>query len=99
MSQAASYAKAYEGSALILKQPYAHGDNGTASLYSSKGGRRLRKRGASKRRSKGGRPITQKRIRRSCQSECRKLSRKYKNSDCSVCIRECIHGANAKHNV
>lgn len=78
MSQSALFNSAYNGDLTILTKPYAHGDNGTASWYSSKGG--SSKGGSSKGGSyKGGmrnrrlshrRSVTQKNFRR-CRTTCK----------------------------
>lgn len=50
MSQSANYSSAYSEGANIIPKPYAHGENGTASWYSSKGGSKSSKGGSKKTR-------------------------------------------------
>jgi hypothetical protein len=52
MSQSANYSSAYSEGTNIIPKPYAHGENGTASWYSSKGGSKSSKGGSKS--SKGG---------------------------------------------
>ena len=68
MSQSALFNSAYNGDLTILTKPYAHGDNGTASWYSSKGG--SYKGGMRNRRLSHRRSVTQKNFRR-CRTTCK----------------------------
>jgi hypothetical protein len=73
MSQSALFNSAYNGDLTILTKPYAHGDNGTASWYSSKGGSSKNgsyKGGMRNRRLSHRRSVTQKNFRR-CRTTCK----------------------------
>ena len=96
MSQSALFNSAYNGDLTILTKPYAHGDNGTASWYSSRGG--SSKGGSSKggilkrsnRRLTHRRSITQKNFRR-CHTTCKINHAHARRMRHIKCTRKCAH--------